>query len=628
MRIGMLVATVLCAVAANAATYRVTPDAVGGGNGLAWTDDGAGNAPMTLAEAVTVAKAADDTVVMLKAGRYLLASGLSLTRPFTLLGGYDGLGDVSLDATSPVSVLDGQDTVENLLTIKYNYSVVHTTTVSRIEFTRAAKRGVYSDTGSCYNLCLVFADCRFTANGMNWASNAQDGGRGFYARAPRSDRYNSLSLTNCYFGGNVTTNSASAGHSGKGALWTYAWSNLDLVDCTFETNGVAWWQPLKGGPVNRAGGGTALRVECGPVSLTRCVFRANRNGSMSESGYGDACVQIYNKEASENGDGDCGKLIRNVSSNEWHQVSVDFTTGDSGECTVWMGNWSKIMSGTFWFDDARIEALPLRELATREGTPFAVRNATTGKAYAMGRDYLSPVCEDDRIVIGVPAGSAIAEGEPVLVDAYVWARSGIKSQISTCMSDPQLYELFRKSAEGIVEACNPRKWFLSMDEIRNGGTCPLCAARKTDMAHIVAGCLLRQHEIIRSVRPDAKIYAWSDAFDPWHNAKERYGGCQGSFVGIWDLIPRDISLVCWHFAIRDKDLPFFVERGFGIVAGAYYDRKDVSRDEEWVRTLNKTKGATGMLYTTWNARYDQLENFGNMVWEKGRACGAFELRPD
>lgn len=330
------------------------------------------------------------------------------------------------------------------------------------------------------------------------------------------------------------------------------------------------------------------------------------------------CVQIYNKEKSVSGAGDSGKLIRNLKDGEWRQVSVDFTTGPSGETTVWMGSWSKTATGTFWFDDAKIEALALNELATRAGTPFVVRSAATGREFAAGRDYLPPVRESGAWVVKVPAGSAIAEGEAVTVDAYVWARAGIKSQISTCMSDPRLYDLFRKSADGIVEACNPRKWFLSMDEINNGGTCPLCAARKTDMAHIVANCVLRQHEIIRSVRPDAKIYAWSDAFDPWHNAKEQYGGCQGSFVGIWDLIPRDLSLVCWHFGIRDKDLPFFAARGLGIVAGAYYDAKDVSRDEKWVETLNRTKGATGLLYTTWEGRYGQLENFGNMIWDRGR----------
>lgn len=330
------------------------------------------------------------------------------------------------------------------------------------------------------------------------------------------------------------------------------------------------------------------------------------------------CVQIYNKETSIAGAGSVGKLLRGLTPEKWTKASVSFMTGPSGESTVWMGSWSKTAKGTFWFDDAHLEELPLSELATRAGTPFTVRDARTGTVYAEGKDYRAPVHEGDRVVIGVPAGSAIPEGASVTIDAYVRARAGIKSQISTCMSDPKLYDLFRASADGIVAACNPRKWFLSMDEIRNGGTCPLCAARKTDMAHIVAGCVLRQHEIIRSVRPDAKVYAWSDAFDPWHNAKEQVDGCKGSFIGIWDLIPRDLSLVCWHFGIRDKDLPFFCERGFGIVAGAYYDAPDVTRDERWVETLNRTKGATGILYTTWSAKYDQLENFGNMVWEKGR----------
>lgn len=329
-------------------------------------------------------------------------------------------------------------------------------------------------------------------------------------------------------------------------------------------------------------------------------------------------LQVYNKEASPSGSASVGRILRTDETGKWKKVTLSFATGSSGVATVWMGCWSKSANGVFWFDDAHLEELELDEVAVRAGTPFEVRDARTGAVYAEGRDYLAPVRSHNGIYVGIPAGSSIPEGSCVEIDTYVWSRSGVKSQISTCMSDPELYRLFRRSAEGIAAACNPRKWFLSMDEIRNGGTCPLCEARKTDMAHIVAECVLKQHEIIRSVRPDAKVYAWSDMFDPWHNAKAQVAGCKGSFIGIWDLIPRDMTLVCWHFRIRETDLPFFAKLGFGIVAGAYYDQQTIRRDELWVETLNRTKGATGILYTTWAARYDQLENFGNMVWEKGR----------
>ncbi|OGV95278.1 MAG: hypothetical protein A3K19_34025 [Lentisphaerae bacterium RIFOXYB12_FULL_65_16] len=36
---------------------------------------------------------------------------------------------------------------------------------------------------------------------------------------------------------------------------------------------------------------------------------------------------------------------------------------------------------------------------------------------------------------------------------------------------PRLYELWRESAAAIVKHLDPTKWFLSMDEIRAGGSC-------------------------------------------------------------------------------------------------------------------------------------------------------------
>ena len=49
------------------------------------------------------------------------------------------------------------------------------------------------------------------------------------------------------------------------------------------------------------------------------------------------------------------------------------------------------------------------------------------------------------------------------------------------------------------------------------------------------------HGIIRSVRPDATVYAWSDMFDPAHNCHDNYYACRGTFAGVCDLIPKDIE---------------------------------------------------------------------------------------
>ena len=306
----------------------------------------------------------------------------------------------------------------------------------------------------------------------------------------------------------------------------------------------------------------------------------------------------------------------------WRKIVVDFNAGESTRATLYVGTWGG-RSGKFWVDDYSIEEIGLREVCQRKGTPFVVKSAKTGRVYAEGKDYVKPPLKMPKggdISFAIPSGSAIAEGEELIVDAYIPARNGPKSQISTCMSDPRLYERLEKSAAGIMEACAPRKWFLSVDEVRNGNTCPLCVARNTDMAHIFGECVTKMHAIIRKVRPDSVIYAWSDQFDPNHNARDNYCGCKGTFEGVWDLIPKDIVMSCWWRAKRDLTVPFFTRHGLRVQAAGYYDYNgpEADKDRPWVETLNRTPGATGFLYTTWQGKYDVLPAFGKLVEREGR----------
>ena len=174
----------------------------------------------------------------------------------------------------------------------------------------------------------------------------------------------------------------------------------------------------------------------------------------------------------------------------------------------------------------------------------------------------------------------------------------------------------------------PRKWFLSVDEVRNGNTCPLCTARGTDMAHIFGASVTRMHGIIRRVRPDAVVYAWSDMLDPNHNARDNYYGTKGTFAGVWNLIPKDIVICCWYRARRDRSLPFFTGLGFRVMGAGYYDYDgdDVGPDRLWIESLNRTPGATGLIYTTWCGKYALLPAFGRMLVEEGRPMAASPRR--
>ena len=305
---------------------------------------------------------------------------------------------------------------------------------------------------------------------------------------------------------------------------------------------------------------------------------------------------------------------------DWKEYSLVFSNGDMAEGNLYVGMWGGV-EGKLWIDDITLEADGVSDVIRRDGTPFTVKNAKSGEIYEEGRDYakveglkrLSSNAKES-LVLDLPQGSRIQDGDELLISFYQPARASAH-QYSTCMSEPALYDEFRDSAKQIMLALNPRKWFLSMDEVRAGGTCAACEARHTDMAHILGDCITKQRAIIKEVRPDAEIYIWSDMLDPKHNAHDNYYNCKGTFEGSWNLIPKDIIISCWYHKIREDSMSFFEKLGFRTQAAAYYDVDSLDSSREWLETCNHTKNCTGIMYTSWRRKYTLLEEFGKMVQE-------------
>ena len=303
---------------------------------------------------------------------------------------------------------------------------------------------------------------------------------------------------------------------------------------------------------------------------------------------------------------------------DWTEYMLTFFSGEELEGRFFVGMWGGDQ-GKLWIDDIKLEMDGVTDVIRRQGTPFTVKNAQTGQIYEEEKDYgkvegLKQISTKPKesIVLDLPEGSAIKDGDELLVSFYQPVRS-TTSQHSTCMSEAALYDEFRSSAKLIMEALNPRKWFLSMDEVRAGGTCAACEARHTDMAHILGDCITKQYRIIKEVRPDADVYIWSDMLDPVHNAHDNYFNCKGTFEGSWNYIPKELIISCWHQQKRDVSMPFFEKLGFRTQAAAYYDADSLNSSREWLETCNNTKNCTGIMYTSWRRKYALLADFGEMV---------------
>ena len=208
---------------------------------------------------------------------------------------------------------------------------------------------------------------------------------------------------------------------------------------------------------------------------------------------------------------------------DWRKVTLGFNSREHEKVRLYAGVWGG-RGGRFWVDDFRVEEVALVSVLRRPGTPLVVRDAKSGTVYEEGRDFL-PVADPrlnfrfdhDGPPLRLAPKGRIRDGQTLLVSYYhgVAVNHG---QVSVCMSEPKLYEIWQREAELIHEHLAPNRYLLSMDEVRAGGSCEACKRRKMTMGEILGDCITRQVRLLRRVHPEAEVFCWSDMLDPHHNA--------------------------------------------------------------------------------------------------------------
>jgi hypothetical protein len=303
---------------------------------------------------------------------------------------------------------------------------------------------------------------------------------------------------------------------------------------------------------------------------------------------------------------------------ESQTVTIGFNSAANGSVRIVAGAGPR-HNGKLRMDDLRIEEIGLVNILRRPGTPLTVKSEA-GKVYEEGKDFehvadpsLNFRFDHDGPPIRVLPHSRIREGERLRVSYY----HGIainKGQVTVCMSEPEVYAIWAKQARRIQDRLAPRWWWLDMDEVRAGGTCEACRKRGMSMGQILGDCITRQRQIIKAVNPGARIAVWSDMLDPNHNGgQSTYYLVDGNFKGSWNYIPKDLTIACWYEKVREASLAHFSKLGFETIAAAYYDANDLENPKKWIESMRHTPGATGIVYTTWQNKYDLLPGFGDLL---------------
>jgi hypothetical protein len=351
-----------------------------------------------------------------------------------------------------------------------------------------------------------------------------------------------------------------------------------------------------------------------PYRCYRVSFRAKSEGLPSTRAFTSGAFRLTVQTADNR---NLTPWYANVPPNtDWRELRWGFNSRSYGKVTISIGA-RNTASGKAWVDSVRIEEVGLLNVLRRPGAPLSVRADEGGTVYEEGRDY-------DRIVdpqltfrfdhegppIRLLPGSRIRQGQRLRV-SYYHGFSINNGQTTVCMAEPKTYEIWRDMARRMHAAVAPPRYVLSMDEIREGGTCQACRGR--NMAQLLGECLTRQFQMLREVNPKVDVWVWSDMLDPNHNARANYYLVDGDYTGSWNYIPKEMGILTWYYQRRALSLPFFSKLGFRTLAGAYYDGDTLDNPRGWLEELRKTPNAQGILYTTWQNKYELLADFGKLV---------------
>jgi hypothetical protein len=304
---------------------------------------------------------------------------------------------------------------------------------------------------------------------------------------------------------------------------------------------------------------------------------------------------------------------------DWTTHHVVFNSLEHSDVTLYIGAWGA-RSGSVWFDDVKLEEVALVNLVRRPGAPLVVQ--IEGKhVLTEGKDYERVV--DEKMGVKPWKGAYDIYHEPPVIKiklpdgtrlrvSYYHAATVHDDQAMICPSEPRTVELLRDQAQRVHAKWGAKGYMMSHDEIRVLNWCLACQRRNLDAGAIIADNAKTCVNILREVNPRGTIYIWSDMFDPNHNAQKDYYLVRGDLKNSWLGLDTNVVIVNWNFGKRDQSLEWFAGRGHRqIIAGYYDDRPE--QILQWLQSAKYTRGLTGVMYTTWQNKYADLERFAQLV---------------
>jgi hypothetical protein len=318
---------------------------------------------------------------------------------------------------------------------------------------------------------------------------------------------------------------------------------------------------------------------------------------------------------------------------DWTLCQVTFNTLDTTEISIGLGAQT-CYSGTIWWDDISIQPAGLANVLRSKTKPFKVTSADGKKTYTEGRDYypvkdplIGPIAITDPMVmpmaydvwhqgptIDLTPKSRITAGQTLLV-SYYHPHVVYQNQVSISLEDPKVVSIMDRQMKAMHKIWNAKAYFMAYDEIRVGGW-----EVQPGGAHLTPGQLLAKNvraarAIAHKYAPHAKLYTWSDMFDPYHNANHYSTGgyylVKAGWDGSWKGLSKTVGIVNWIGL--PESMQWFGRLGNEQVMAGYYDGDPASNVAMWVNASQGVPRVDAMMYTTWSNNFSQLVSFFQLV---------------
>ena len=342
---------------------------------------------------------------------------------------------------------------------------------------------------------------------------------------------------------------------------------------------------------------------------------------------GDARVQVLTEGQAEGLPASLNQQdLRLTKTADWAQYHIWFHTLSATKVRIYLGVWGG-KGGSIWWDDVRIEPAGFFSVVRRPGCPLKVASADGKTEYEEGKDF-SKV--EDRMLgqggysvwhdptpVTLPAGSRLREGDKLAISYYTAVVVG-DAQVPCELTEPKVYDLLADEFKRVNEAFGPAAagYMMQFDEIRVANWDAISDAKGWTAGQWLAEAARRCQKIIRDGRPGTPIYVWNDMFDPAHNAHDKYYLVKDTWAESWLGLDKDTVIVNWYYEKRDVNLKWFADRGHKQILAGYYD-SDPSRITTWLQAADNLKvpGVVGVMYTTWQHNFSDLEKFSKCVDE-------------